>query len=184
MAGLAHAQQGAQSGGHDDGQSTLDFCVRCTVPDATHVCSVIVDGGIVSVGEWRAFCGAQLAFDGGHHQCKATQGIETCDASRQFTYRNTTDQGIVSVESVPGEPGPRPGGMFEGAVDYVRRTGEDVSETLGEGATAVGETVMEGAQVVGDTAADVGRGLMRGAQEVGKGVAKGVGCVFTLGKTC
>ena len=169
--GTAAAQSAASQAAPS--KSIVDYCVRCVAPQATNVCTVTVETGVVSLSEWQAFCAAQVAYDGGYGQCSATPGVEVCQARRLFSYRSTPDQGIVAVDGAPGQPGARPGGFFEGAADYVRRTGEDVGQSLGDGVSAVGQGVRDGADVVGETARDVGRG-----------VARGVGCVFTLGRQC
>ena len=184
IGGTAAAQSSEQFTTGATTGAIVDYCVRCVAPQATNVCSVSVASGVVSVSEWQAFCSAQVASDGGYGQCSATPGIQTCQAAQVFSYRSTPDQGIVAVNGAAGRPGVREGGVFEGAADYVRRTGESVGQTLGDGVSAVGQGVRDGAAVVGETAGDVGRGVARGAREVGDGVTRGVGCIFTLGRQC
>lgn len=171
-------------------QAALDYCVRCTVPQGVSICSIVVDGDVVSVSEWQAYCAAQVAFDGGHHHCKASASISDCPATERFAYTSTPGQGIspatrtqYSTPHAPGQ-GQEPDGFLERTTDAVMNTGEEVGDSLASGARSVGKTVRDGADVAGEVASEMGRGVVEGAKDVGDGIARGVGCVFTLGRQC
>ena len=169
-------------------QTALDYCVRCSVPQSVSICSITVESDVVSVGEWQAFCAAQVAFDGGHHKCDASPIITDCAASERFAYSSVPGQGISQATrtqfSTAPLPGQAQGGFLERTTDAVRNTGEEVGDSLTSGARSVGKTVREGADVAGEVVSDVGKGVVEGAKDVGAGLARGVGCIFTLGRQC
>lgn len=185
-------------------QTVRNYCVTCAAPTSTHACTVNDEIGRSSDADWARFCAEQVAYDGGHGSCTAELGLRGCAADRQYSYSSTPSVENRSVEvTPPGSPGPRPGGTFEGAGNFVERVGHGTGNAVTGATDAVGNAAANtNTGVVGDAAGGVvkgageavggvakgagelGGGIVRGAGEVGKGVAKGVGCVLTLGNKC
>lgn len=168
-----------------DAQSVVGYCVRCTGPVETHICTVTVQRGLVSISEWQGFCAARVAADAGHRRCYAVPGTDACKARQQFAYRSMPDRGVEAAGEASASAGPpRSAGALDETADFVQRTGRGAGKAVEEGAESVGRGMRRGAEAVGETANDMGREIVRGAERVGDGLARGVECVFTLGRKC
>lgn len=160
-----------------------DFCVTCTAPTMTYLCTVGAREPDPGAAAWGQYCAERVRHDAGHSSCTVRVLAGKCDARRAFVFRGaraTPDQAAALVSGEPERRSSAAAAIWKATVTGIR----EVGDTVGEGAGAVGRAVGEGAEVVGEEASDVGEGFMEGLGAVGRGVARGAECVWSLGERC
>lgn len=171
-----------------------DFCVSCTAPIATYVCTVGAGDPDPGKRVWAGFCGEKVRQSGVHQSCQATALTDACKPSRVYVYRGLVadrQQADNLLSDQPERRSEAATGIVARATQSLRRTGRQIDE----GARAVGRSVVDGVDVAGegvetvndaivDSAETVNDAIVDSAKSVGRNVKKGYDCIVSLGRSC
>ncbi|MFV2092288.1 MAG: hypothetical protein ACC634_04330 [Hyphomicrobiales bacterium] len=177
------AMLGVTAASAQDTGKNYDYCVSCTAPIATYVCTVGPGQPDPGSRVWAGFCGEKVRQSGGHQACKSSALTDACKPSRVYVYRGLVADQEQAENVLSEEPEVRAqatSGILTNTVETLRETGRQIND----GARAVGRTVVEGVGAAGESAQSASDAVVDGARSVGRNISRGVDCVISLGQSC
>jgi hypothetical protein len=149
-----------------------DFCITCTAPSATYLCTVGAREPDPGEAAWGHYCVERVRHEADHRSCSAAALSGQCQARRAFVFRGASATQRQADALASEEPERR------------RSAAAEIWQETIRGAGAVGRAVGQGAEAVGEGATTVGETVLDGFGTMGRGIARGAECVWTFGSRC
>lgn len=172
------------------------YCVSCTGPDQTYLCSVDTPGSNPSDKGLQLYCIIRTSKDGGHRSCAvgATPLSACVGPVKAYTFHAPAipEQVKEAVSRFRDRTGdspteessqPRKGGEPETLIDLTNRAVGASKEGLKNTGQAVGGAASATTGKVGQAARGVGKGVAKTAGKVGSATKKTGGAVGSAAKT-
>lgn len=176
--------------------ATSQFCVKCTDPDQTYLCSVETPNANPSAQGLQLYCIVRTSKEGGHRSCAVDTSSAANCAGQLRTYTFQTPQIPQNArnalnrlrgsqqDSVPDDSlSPQPGGEPKTLIDLTKRSFGASKEGLKNAGEAVGNATGTTTEKVGSAARGVGKGVAKAAGKVGSATKKTGHAVGSAAKT-